>query len=115
LYYKDLSEHIRRFRAERERIFNDVDAHRVHVGLGKFNGRLSPNELKPVVVVVVNRKLYKKNVLNRWHLLLRLAVNPELLKYRKQLYRPNRKYESHNKCVRVAHNLAQTGKNLFSH
>lgn len=75
LYYRDLSEHLRRYRNEKRRILEteEID-YRMIFKLKKFNGYLPPD---------TNRKqIYSKKNLNKWHLLLRLSLNKELIDYR---------------------------------
>lgn len=75
LCYRDLSEHVSRFKNEKRQILEteEID-HRMLFNLKKFVGFLPPG--------LVETKAYNRNILNRWHLALRLAVNRELIVYR---------------------------------
>ncbi len=75
LYYKDLSEHLRRFKVEKQNILNSEELDcRMVFKLKKFVGFLPP-------CATVERD-YDRLIVNRWHLMLRLAVNRELTVYR---------------------------------
>ena len=97
LYYKDLSEHIQRYKKQRRALMNgeNIDANNVRVSLNKFNGRLSEgnvsldrnNTKHELVAPSEKRKLmlrnYNPRILTRWHLYLRMTLNKEIIKYRK--------------------------------
>ena len=94
LYYRDLAEHIRRYKKEKHVIQNMVKIKDISTESGirlflkNFDGKIirepfneiSTNEKTPVTVK--KAKIYKKIVLNRWNLLLRLFLNKELIPYR---------------------------------
>ena len=84
LYYKSLSEHIRRYKIEKI-IFGDEEDEDHFLKVKKFRGKLSligpadPN----IMSKVFTAKLYKKRIVNKWHLLFFLSRNPRLIYYRK--------------------------------
>ena len=76
LYYKGLSEHLTRYKKEKRLILEteEID-HRMSFQLKKFIGYLPKIEEK---------KFYNRRILNKWHLLVRLTMNRELINFRKQ-------------------------------
>jgi hypothetical protein len=53
------------------------------VTLNKFNGRLSPDDHFFTMTHHHHHKAYKRIVLTRWHLFVRLSLNKELIVMRK--------------------------------
>jgi len=84
LYYPDLSEHLRRFKIEKQAILasEELDS-RMVLKLKKFVGFLP-------ACPGVDRE-YNVLVVNRWHLILRLSLNKELTVYRQHYLEMTRK------------------------
>ena len=64
---------------------NDTDE--IYFFLKKFGGRLTQKTLKDAQVENIqreygNKKQYRKHIVNRWHVLVRLARNKELIPFR---------------------------------
>lgn len=76
LYYKGLSEHLTRYKKEKRHILEteEID-YRMLFQLKKFTGFLPK---------VKDEKVYNRRILNKWHLLIRLTMNQELIAFRKQ-------------------------------
>jgi hypothetical protein len=85
LYYKDLSEHLLRYKKQRKALMGEIDGG-AFMHLNKFTGRLSfgdtsiaeENSKRQLVM-----RVYDKRVIMRWHLYLRMTLNKEIIKYRK--------------------------------
>ena len=93
LYYPDLAEHIRRYRIEKEFIqASEVDNFDddVFFSLKKFHGKLA-TELVFKEKRLSKKSNYNQKMLNRWHLLLRLNVNKELIPFRSHNLRKKQK------------------------
>ena len=93
LYYKHLAEHIRRYKIQKHDLnLNENDSDELFVKLTKFNGRLSISEgnesLSKFYTSHDGSRLYNKAIVNRWHVMLRLSINKELLVYRKHNITP---------------------------
>lgn len=111
LYYKDLAEHVRRYRLERKAATGDgLASHRVNFELNKFKGRLSTGQAQYCKV----RKEYKKIVLIRWHLFLRLHLNKELIKLRKHYVNKKKKHSS-SKKTNLAGDIKTNFLKFFKH
>jgi len=85
LYYRDLAEHIRRYKIEKE-IVKALDAKNspnkmLHYALRKFRGKLTNETF--LKEKYAQKKTYNHLVLNRWHIMLRLHLNKELIQYRR--------------------------------
>jgi hypothetical protein len=100
LYYRDLAEHIKRYRAEKE-ILKTLDTSgfgdEIYFSLKPFIGKLINESIlkeKSQEKQFLKRKSYQQLVLNRWHVLLRLALNKELIKYRRHNLHKKNKIES---------------------
>ncbi len=76
LYYKNLNEHLYRFKIEKKFIIQkeEIDLSIMKLQLRKFTGTLPNYEIKC--------KKYDRKILNKWHLILRLYLNKELTIYR---------------------------------
>jgi hypothetical protein len=88
LYYKDLNEHIRRHKIEKILIPLDETVMKSCIlRPSKFEKRPEFGEHRHPFVKNPNiyLKSYDRRVLIRWHLLLRLSLNPELTRMRKHL------------------------------
>ena len=88
LYYRELAEQIRRYRIEKE-IVKAMDSissdGEIYFSLKAFTGKLRNEPFEPLKGKSSPRdqfKIYKKHILNRWHLFLRLTLNKELIVYR---------------------------------
>ena len=87
LYYRELAEQIRKYRIEKE-IVKTMDSissdGEIYFSLKEFTGKLSNEPLKGRSSTrdQMKIKIYKKHILNRWHLFLRLTLNKELIAYR---------------------------------
>jgi hypothetical protein len=81
MYYKDLSKYIAQF----YRNGNVLEKHK------KFNGILEDdNNLNQIVdspdKTGALKKVYKKTIVNKWHVFVMIVNNPSLRRYRKQQY-----------------------------
>ena len=88
LYYKHLAEHIRRYKIQKRDLnLDENESDELFVKLTKFNGRLSISDghqsLSNMYTSQNGTRLYNKAIVNRWHVMLRLSINKELLAYRK--------------------------------
>ena len=99
LYYKGLSEHLKRYRQQRHELLasGDLDNASIKIYPSKFTGQLSgTGSERPTgsghltsdveKAASSNRLLkrnYKTRVVIRWHLYLRMTLNKEIIKYRK--------------------------------
>ena len=89
LYYRDLGEHIRRYRIEKQIVkakeTNNLDDE-VYYLIKKFGGKLVINDSflkeKSSDDRILRKKIYNQLIVNRWHVLLRLSINKELIPYR---------------------------------
>jgi len=94
LYYQDLAEHIRRYRMEKK-IIKAIEKNNlneeIHYSLKKFSGKLLNEPEKSDEGPILKKKIYKQLVLNRWHVLLRLTLNKELIVYRRHNIRKKTK------------------------
>ena len=84
LYYKDLSEHLRRYKIQRRAVLSspEFDATNTKIYLSKFTGRLY-EPISPSSFHRTPTKNYKTRVVIRWHLYLRMTLNKDIIKYRK--------------------------------
>ena len=78
LYYKYLEEYVKRYLIEKKRIEDGTAS--LDVKLKTFNG-----QFPKIRSIITNKepKDYRKKIVNRWHLLVKLNQNKILLKYRK--------------------------------
>ncbi len=84
LYYKDLAEHIRRYRIEKSYILSKnypiaFNFEQVSFFIKEFTGKLSDDNK---IIKEEDTKIYNKKILNKWHLFVRLSLNQELIQYR---------------------------------
>ena len=80
LYYRNLQDHIRNYIIEKKSVedkFNLSDEFIFRID--KFTGRV---EISAIERETKTRKNYKKNVVNKWHVMLMLQRNKTLIKYR---------------------------------
>jgi hypothetical protein len=87
LYYRELAEQIRRYRIEKEivkRMDSTSSDGEIYFSLKEFTGKLRNEPLKGRSSTndQLKIKVYKKHILNRWHLFVRLTLNKELIAYR---------------------------------
>lgn len=92
LYYKQLAEHIRRYKEEKSYVEQFIQSDE-RIRMAKFNGRVSSifqldeerraSELTPIKIRA-QTKQYNKFVVNKWHVMLMLSRNLALLQYRKR-------------------------------
>lgn len=71
---------------KRYRLKNNLDAKtepELYYSLINLNKRDIYRANKAPIYTKRNIKIYKRNILNKWHLLIRLSINKELIKYRK--------------------------------
>jgi len=98
LYYRDLGEHIRRYRIEKQIVkakeTNNLDDE-VYYLIKKFGGKLVINDSflkeKSSDDRILRKKIYNQLIVNRWHVLLRLSLNKELIPYRQHNIRKKNK------------------------
>lgn len=103
LYYKDLSEHLRRYRKQRRMLASNREfAGDVKVLMNEFTGRLSEDDVGLAAThpngggtsnggfedsisarKQLIRREYKTQVVIRWHLFAIMSMNKDLIKYRK--------------------------------
>ena len=87
LYYKGLAEHIQRYKAEKRIMASNGFDHQGFYELRKFTGRLSASHLDFPVDKSLKKMLYKeyynKKIVNKWHLLIWLNANKQVIQYRK--------------------------------
>jgi hypothetical protein len=94
LYYKDLAVHIKRFVLERSQLKARalIDNHEKHYFMRNFSGKLTQIPLKPDLGQVkedeasssvgMHQKTYKKCIVNKWHVFVKLSMNKELIQFR---------------------------------
>lgn len=79
LYYKDLNEHLNRYKLEKK--FSSIaENDELDLQIKKFNGFL----LHPNTLENKRKRIYNKRIVNKWHLILCLCQNPQLVLYRKE-------------------------------
>ena len=94
LYYKDLAVHIKRFVLERNQLKAraSVDHKEKYYFMRNFSGKLTNIPVKPDLDQVredeassregVDQKTYKKCIVNKWHVFVKLSMNKELIQFR---------------------------------
>jgi len=111
LYYKDLSEHLRRYKKQRRDFMNGIDSNGIHVQVNKFTGRLSDGSInlddddKMMSRKKLIRRNYNTRVVMRWHLYLRMSLNKDIIKYRKM-------YINKNKNIQIESLIGKIKKNI---
>ena len=107
LYYRDLAEHIKRYRAEKE-ILKTLDTggfgDEIYFSLKPFIGKLINEPIlkeKSQEKQLLKRKRYQQLILNRWNVLLRLTLNKELISYRRHNLKKKNKIESVSLLIRI--------------
>ena len=98
LYYRDLGEYIRRHHVEK-RLLSRFYPDQIFK-LDKFSGLLPSGKELPIHSYIkqlgvssrVTGRKYNRHVLNRWHLIVMLANNKDLIRYRGHNYRKKRKH-----------------------
>ena len=106
LYYKGLSEQIRRFNIQKKQIMIDESLQvGTSIKIKDFVGRLSISEPSDVLSHLSEKykgkKSYKKLIVNRWHLYLMMEKNKQLIYYRKYRYAEKKKKEKENFTIKV--------------
>ena len=89
LYYKDLGVHIKLYKIERNLL--RVDSVEKFFFMKTFSGKL-PNETHKNQENKTT-KTYKKHIVNRWHVLVKLSLNKELIQFRRHNLRREINYE----------------------
>ena len=82
LYYKDLNDHIRQFRIERNNLMKE-HLNPKAIKINKFNGKLKTSDVSFQLQSKKIMRNYNKTILNRWCLYITLSNNFNLLIYRK--------------------------------
>ncbi len=109
LYYKDLSDHIRNHRIEKliKRLDKSIEEC-YKLRPSNFNKKPVMNEYEfhPFVNgysinYAKRRNFYNQKIVNKWHLLIRLSFNIELIKYRKHRINNSRMKTKSNKYLSV--------------
>ena len=112
LYYRDLAEHIRRYKMEKEvvksmqKVKNSSNDDEIYLFLKKFGGKLNKEISKEfsdgnTKTIKENTKTYRKTIVNRWHVLYRLSLNKELIPYRGHNIKKKLKKESLSIFTRI--------------
>ena len=97
LYYRDLAEHIHRFKNEKKILAismmnkeninqNTLDEAEIYFFINKLGGQHAKDSLnrsEPEFSSSRTKKQYKKYLVNKWHVMLRLTRNKELIQYRR--------------------------------
>ena len=110
LYYKDLAEHIRRYRTEKNSILRNehiIDYNLIELRMKKFIGLL-PYKSES------NKRKYNKRILNKWHLILRLALNKELTIYRCHYIYMQLKLVKDKESKKLAKPIPEVIKEIFT-
>jgi hypothetical protein len=89
LYYKDLGVHIKLYKKEKNLL--KVDSVERFFFMKKFSGKLSNETQKNQENKTT--KIYKKHIINRWHVLVKLSLNKELIQFRRHNLRREINYE----------------------
>ena len=80
LYYKNLQIQIKNYKKERRNIEEKINMNnKFSFRIKKFTGRVLDSAAENEALL---KRKYKKNILNKWHLLLMLHRNKSLIKYR---------------------------------
>jgi hypothetical protein len=94
LYYKDLAVHIKRFIREKNllKAKSMIDHHEKYYFMKNFSGKLTQIVVKSDLDQVnldeassserPPKKTYKKCIVNKWHVFVKLSMNKELIQYR---------------------------------
>jgi hypothetical protein len=97
LYYKDLAVHIKRFILERNLLKAKamIDHQEKYYFMRNFSGKLTNIVVKPDLDQVKvdetrssdanerpHQKTYKKCIVNKWHVFVKLSMNKELIQYK---------------------------------
>ena len=86
LYYRNLAEHIRRYKIEKELVkaLETKNANKeIYFKLKTFSGYPLLNDPSSNEEKWTTKTCYSQHVKNRWHLIIRLSLNKELIQYRR--------------------------------
>ena len=95
LYYRDLAVHIERYKIEKKIIMamnktKTISDEDIYFFLKKFGGRFAKYQetvgetpADSAQIELSSKKHYKKYIVNKWHVMLRLTLNQELIQYRR--------------------------------
>ena len=95
LYYRDLADHIKNYNKEKKclakTMINQAEKENYYFFIKQFGNKImtSHNLIDKVANKTTNKsrkmktKIYNKTIVNRWHLLIRLNLNKELIQFRK--------------------------------
>jgi hypothetical protein len=98
LYYRDLAEHIKCYNREKRRLLASQSDTKKYYFMKKFGNKLDRQRLildddeQKSSITNSSTKKYNKTIVNRWHLLLRLDSNKELIQFRKHQIKKHKKH-----------------------
>lgn len=107
LYYRDLAEHIRRYKIEKEIVKTmeiGQSGDEKYYFLKDFIGKLRNEPIlkgKSEEKKILKNRIYNQLILNRWHVMLRLSLNKELISCRRHHLKKKPKIESFSILTRV--------------
>ena len=104
LYYKDLGIHIKLYKIEKKLL--RADSVENFFFMKKFSGKL-PNETHKNQDENSTTKTYKKHIINRWHVLVKLSLNKELIQFRRHNLRREINYEDVSLFKQIKDNIFQ--------
>ena len=116
LYYKDLAEHVKNHNKEKKYLIaitkhtdgNESDKKKYYF-MKKFGNKMARqqdlNETEDMNKTndtqMSKKKVYNKTIVNKWHLLIRLNLNKELIQFRKNNIRKKTKKKSESMLKKI--------------
>ena len=130
LYYRDLAEHVKNHNKEKKYLIaitkhndgNESDKKKYYF-MKKFGNKMARqqelNEAEDMnrtnETPISKKKVYNKTIVNKWHLLIRLNLNKELIQFRKNNIRKKTENESESMIkklkTKVSSKLHKSAKN----
>ena len=109
LYYRDLAEHIKNFNKEKKRLMANTRQDKENVYfLKKFGNKMARRVTLDTIEkqntnenMSLKNKIYNKTYVNKWHLLIRLCLNKELIQFRKHNIKRKAKKESESMFTKL--------------
>ena len=120
LYYRDLAEHIKCYNKEKRRLLASQSDTKKYYFMKKFGSKLDRQQLildgdeQKSSITNSSTKKYNKTIVNRWHLLLRLDSNKELIQFRKHQINKHKKHGNNDEETSLSILVARKVKSICS-
>ena len=120
LYYRDLAEHIKCYNKEKRRLLVSQSDTKKYYFMKKFGNKLDRQRLildddeQKSSITNSSTKKYNKTIVNRWHLLLRLDSNKELIQFRKHQIKKHKKHGNNDEETPLSTLVARKLKSICS-